>query len=57
MEADIIYENLKNSNKVIVQREKLLGYLEKGNTDVLLTLGAGDIGLLVPEIEKLLKRK
>lgn len=57
VEADIIYENLKNSNKVIVQREKLLGCLEKGNTDVLLTLGAGDIGLLVPEIEKLLKRK
>jgi len=57
VEADIIYENLKNSNKIIVQREELLGYLENENTDVLLTLGAGDIGLLVPEIEKLLKRK
>lgn len=52
----IILEKMKNSNKVLLEKEALLDYLRTQKLEVLMTLGAGDIGVLVPDIVKMLTK-
>ena len=48
---------MKSTNKKVLQKNEVLTYLKEHDTEVLLTLGAGDIDTLVEPIEKLLKEK
>jgi UDP-N-acetylmuramate--alanine ligase len=50
----IIFDKMQHSNKVLIKKEALLEELKTRNLEVLMTLGAGDIGALVPNIVKML---
>ena len=43
---------IKNSNKKLVEKSDLLAAIRNSNPDVLVTMGAGDIGLEVPRLKK-----
>jgi UDP-N-acetylmuramate--alanine ligase len=52
----IIFDEMKASDKVLIEKGALLEELETRNLEVLMTLGAGDIGALVPDIAKMLAK-
>jgi UDP-N-acetylmuramate--alanine ligase len=52
-----ILDKLKTESKKLLGPEALLSYLAKAELQVLVTLGAGDIGLLANDIETLLKQR
>jgi len=52
----IIFEKMKNSNKKLMNKHQLLTRLSENKPEVLLTLGAGDIGLMLDDIENRLKK-
>ncbi|MCL4119810.1 UNVERIFIED_CONTAM: hypothetical protein GTU68_042813 [Idotea baltica] len=43
---------IKNPNKKVIQKDKLIGEIRSQNPEVLVTMGAGDIGLEVEKITK-----
>ena len=45
---------MNHANARIVSREEILDAVQKGNFDVVMTLGAGNIDTLVPQIQKIL---
>jgi len=49
--SKLIYNQLKNPNKFLVNKEELITKLETLPMDVLVTMGAGDIDRLVPVIK------
>ena len=51
--ADIIFEKVKIKNKQKTTKTDLIELLKTKKIDVLVTFGAGDIEVLVPEIKKL----
>jgi UDP-N-acetylmuramate--alanine ligase len=55
--SDIIFDKLKNPNKIRVNKDNLIDLLDDSHFDVLMTLGAGDIDVLVPDIHNLLMTK
>lgn len=55
--SSIILEKIKNPNKRILNKKELLSYVEEFKNDVLLTIGAGDIGLLANKIENIFKKR
>ena len=55
IDASIIFDKVDLEHKELCTKENILDHLKNLETDVLLTLGAGDIDQLVPQIEKLLK--
>ncbi|MCM1355661.1 MAG: UDP-N-acetylmuramate--L-alanine ligase [Staphylococcus sp.] len=48
--SEIIYENVKCEDKILISKEKLVETLKNRNFDILLTLGAGDINTFIPQI-------
>ncbi len=50
----IIFNKMKNRNKTLIKKEMLLEHLAQNRPEVLITLGAGDIGLMLNDIEKVL---
>lgn len=52
--SDIIFEKVKIKNKQKTTKTDLIELLKTKKIDVLVTFGAGDIEVLVPEIKKLL---
>lgn len=50
-----IFDLMENENKVMVAKEDLLEELSQRKLDVLLTMGAGDIDKLVPQVAELMK--
>lgn len=54
----IIFEKMKNNNKILIEKSKLFNTLEtkkkENGLEVLITLGAGDIGAMVPDILRVL---
>ncbi len=57
VDSQIILDEISNENKKLFSKEELLTRLKQKKPEVLLTLGAGDIGLMIPSIEKVLKEK
>ena len=57
VDSSIILDKINNPEKMLVSKEQLFKYLQQEKPDVLLTLGAGDIGMMVPEIEKILMER
>lgn len=48
--SKIIFDNVTNPNKTLCTKEELLAELPKHRFDVLVTMGAGDIDKLIPDI-------
>ncbi|MGK7396416.1 MAG: UDP-N-acetylmuramate--L-alanine ligase [Candidatus Cyclobacteriaceae bacterium M3_2C_046] len=55
--AKLIYDKVDTRQKMLVKKENLKGLLSRFDVQVLVTLGAGDIDKLVPEINTLLSQK
>jgi len=55
--SEMIFEKLTISHKCLCTKKEVINILIHRKTDVLLTLGAGDIDTLVVPIEKMLKKK
>ncbi len=52
-----LLEEIDNDNKQLVSKKELLSLLKKTDADVVLTLGAGDIGREVEKIREVLSEK
>ncbi len=52
-----LLEQIPLSNKSMVSKEQLVRVLERKNTEILITLGAGDIDKLVSPIREMLEKK
>ncbi|AXG75262.1 UDP-N-acetylmuramate--L-alanine ligase [Flavobacterium arcticum] len=52
-----LLDMMENPNKKLVSKADLLLLLKKNDASVIVTIGAGDIGELVPEIKKVLNEK
>jgi UDP-N-acetylmuramate--alanine ligase len=52
-----ILELMENKNKVLVEKEELLGELSQRNLDVVCTVGAGDIDREVPKIASMMRSR
>ena len=48
--SEFLLQKMHNPNKLLLQKTELLPYLQSHKPDVLLTIGAGDIDRLVPEL-------
>lgn len=55
--SQIIFDKVTIKNKVMCQKEELLQLLKNKQPEVLVTLGAGDIETLLPEIEQLIRKR
>ena len=55
--SKVIYDLMENESKVIVEKEFLLQELENHALDVVVTIGAGDIDKLVPQVGEYLKKR
>ena len=54
IDSEYLLSLIDNPHKVVLQKEELLPYLAAHPQEVLLTIGAGDIDRLVPEIGKVI---
>lgn len=52
-----IIDKIKNENKILTEKSKLLDCLSNIDTDVVMTLGAGDLDLMLPDIKNVLINK
>lgn len=55
--SEIIFKNITSKEKILCRKEELLALLAKKDIDVLVTLGAGDIDRLLPDIERIIQPK
>jgi UDP-N-acetylmuramate--alanine ligase len=55
--SGLIFNQMKNKNKRLLDKMDIPGKLDIGNLDVLVTIGAGDIDSLVGPIEEMLGNK
>ncbi|MEI6059456.1 MAG: UDP-N-acetylmuramate--L-alanine ligase [Bacteroidota bacterium] len=55
IDSEVLLSLIAQSNKHLLQKSDLPGFLEDRHTEVLLTMGAGDIDTLVDPIEDLLR--
>ncbi len=55
--SEIIFDKITSSEKKLIPKSELLNYLENKETEVLVTIGAGDIDAMVPKIKDLLEEK
>ncbi len=53
----MLLKNIKSADKCLSTKHEVLSLLKEIKPDILLTLGAGDIDQLVPEIELLFSKK
>ena len=52
--SDWLLEKMSNSNKKIVAKNDLLAQIKASDAPIIVTIGAGDIGEMVPSIKKML---
>jgi len=52
-----LLKRIENANKTLLSKEELLNYIQQKEFDVLLTIGAGDIGEMVDDIKKIVENK
>ena len=48
--SKIIYDRLKCKKRVLIEREDLVNYIKNSNFEILMTLGAANLDVLLPEI-------
>jgi len=49
-----LFDKIKNNNKKLIQKSKLISEIKKSNAQIILTIGAGDIGEEVKHIKNAL---
>jgi UDP-N-acetylmuramate--alanine ligase len=54
--SEIIFSKMKNQHKKLLKKNELINYLSGNKPEILITLGAGDIGLMLNDIETILKQ-
>ena len=52
--SEWLLSKINNGNKCLLSKEEMKEYVEKSNANIVLMLGAGDIGLLVKEVKEIL---
>lgn len=52
--SEWLLSKIKNENKKLVQKSALIGEILKSKATIIVTIGAGDIGEMVPEIKRAL---
>ncbi len=52
-----LLDKITNANKHLIQKEEVIDFINKSTFDVLVTIGAGDIGEMVKDIKKMLNEK
>lgn len=57
VDSNLILRNVNCGSKDYVERKDLLNLIKNRNFDILMTLGAADIDVLLPDIKKLLEEK
>ena len=55
--SEIILNDIKNADKTLCQRKDLLDLIKNRNFDILMTLGAADINVLLEDIKEILLTK
>ena len=55
--SEIILNDIKNADKTLCQRKDLLDLIKNRNFDILMTLGAADIHVLLEDIKEILLTK
>ncbi len=53
--SKIILDKIKNNNKSILSKDELLSKISNNKPELLVTLGAGDIGLLTVDLQKIME--
>lgn len=51
--SEYLMQKMHNDNKLLLKKDELVSYVREHRPDILLTIGAGDIDRLVPELGKL----
>ena len=54
--SEIILNDIKNASKTLCMRKDLLDLIKVRNFDILMTLGAADINVLLPDIKAILQQ-
>lgn len=49
-----LLDKIENQNKRLVQKNELIGLLKSSDAPIIVTIGAGDVGEMVPDIKKAL---
>lgn len=57
VDSHLVLDKVKNAEKIYCERKDLLNLIENSNFEVLITLGAADLNVLLPEIELTLRKK
>lgn len=52
--SEIIFKDIKSDKKHLIQRKDLLDFIKNSNFDILMTLGAADLNVLLPDIKHIL---
>lgn len=52
-----LLDKMKNDNKKLVQKEELISLMKASDAQVIVTIGAGDVGEMVPDIKKALENE
>ncbi len=55
--SNLIFQKIKHTNKLLINKEELPGIIKNGNFEILLTIGAGDIDRLIVPIREILEKK
>ena len=55
--SEIIYEKLKSPHREMIQRKDLLNRIKNSNFEILMTLGAANLDVLLPDIKAILERQ
>lgn len=57
VDSQMVLEKVKSKNKTYCERKNLLNLIKNSNFEVLMTLGAADLNVLLPEIRHILTSK
>lgn len=55
--SNLIFNHITHSNKFLLSKDEVLTKIKQQQHQIIVTIGAGDIGLMVPDIELILKEK
>lgn len=55
--SQVLLDQIENPNKILVNQKDLLHFIKEKDFDVLITIGAGDIGEMVDDIKKIVENK
>ena len=55
--SQVLLDKMKNENKFLISKEQLIQFVSETNEEVLVTIGAGDIGEMVDEIKEILENR